>query len=80
MNNAAVGLLKDAVDFTAEDISILMSTNFESVFHLCQLSYPMFKASGYGSVVNISSNSSFVAIPSLSVYEASKGRVNLFCS
>ncbi|KAG8647654.1 hypothetical protein MANES_09G095432v8 [Manihot esculenta] len=72
VNNAAVGLLKGAVDFTAEDISILMSTNFESVFHLCQLSYPMFKASGYGSVVNISSNSSFVAIPSLSVYEASK--------
>ncbi|KAJ9180684.1 hypothetical protein P3X46_008897 [Hevea brasiliensis] len=76
VNNAAKGMIKDAVEYTAEDISRIMSTNFVSVFHLCQLSYPLFKASGYGSIVNISSNSSLLAIPSLSVYEASKGAVN----
>ncbi|KAF2306198.1 hypothetical protein GH714_015226 [Hevea brasiliensis] len=76
VNNAAKGMIKDAVDYTPEDISSIMSTNFESVFHLCQLAYPLFKASEYGSIVSISSNSSVVAIPSLSVYEASKGAVN----
>ncbi|XP_058003075.1 noroxomaritidine/norcraugsodine reductase isoform X2 [Hevea brasiliensis] len=72
VNNAAKGMPKAAVEYTAEDISRIMSTNFESVFHFCQLSYPLFKASGYGRIVNISSNSSVVAIPSVSVYEASK--------
>ncbi|XP_021621377.2 tropinone reductase 1 [Manihot esculenta] len=76
VNNAGICITKDAVDHTDEDIFSTMSINFESVFHVCQLSYPLLKASGYGSIVNISSNSSAMAIPLLSVYEASKGAVN----
>lgn len=68
------------VDFTAEELSTLFSTNFESVFHLCQLSYPLLKASGAGSVVFTSSVSGFVSLQSMSVQGATKGiHRHLFC-
>lgn len=50
-----------------------MNTNFESVYHLCQLAHPLLKASGAGSIVLISSVAGVVAISSGSVYAATKG-------
>lgn len=61
------------VEFTDEEFSTLVATNFESVFHLCQLSHPLLKASGEGSVVFISSVSSFVSLKSMSLQGATKG-------
>jgi Tropinone reductase 1 len=52
-----------------------MTTNFESTFHLCQLAYPLLKASGMGSIVFISSVSGVVSIGSGSIYAASKGEL-----
>ena len=46
---------------------------FESVFHLCQLAYPLLKASERGSVVFMSSVSGFVSLKSMSVQGATKG-------
>lgn len=64
---------KPMVDFTAEELSSLFSSNFESVFHLCQLSYPLLKASGgAGSGVFTSSVSGFVSLQSMSVQGATK--------
>lgn len=45
MNNVGTSILKDAVDFSAEDFSTILSTNFESGYHLCQLGHPLLKAS-----------------------------------
>ncbi|KAH0747996.1 hypothetical protein KY290_027228 [Solanum tuberosum] len=64
------------VDFTSEDFSSLMATNFESVFHLCQLAYPLLKAPGAGSVVFTSSVSGFVSLKSMSLQGATKGAIN----
>lgn len=64
------------VDFTAEELSTLLSTNFESAFHLSQLAYPLLKASGAGSVVFTSSVSGFVSLQSMSVPGATKGAIN----
>ncbi|WCJ28348.1 NAD(P)-binding Rossmann-fold superfamily protein [Euphorbia peplus] len=76
VNNVGTSTMKVALEQTAEDISMIMSTNFESCFHLCQLSHPLLKESGYGSIVNISSiTSTVVAVPG-AVYDASKGAVN----
>jgi len=50
-----------------------MGTNFESSFHLCQLAHPLLKASGYGSIVFISSISGLKALPYISAYASSKG-------
>lgn len=61
------------VEFTAEEFSTLMATNFVSVFHLCQLAYPLLKTSGAGSVVFVSSVSGFVGLKSMSVQGATKG-------
>ncbi|KAB1225869.1 hypothetical protein CJ030_MR1G027860 [Morella rubra] len=55
INNAGTNIRKTTIDYTAEDFSFLMSTNLESVFHLCQLAYPLLKASGSGSIVFVSS-------------------------
>ncbi|KAF7825630.1 tropinone reductase-like protein [Senna tora] len=76
INNAAINILKETKDFTAEDISTIMGTNFESTYHLSQLAYPLLKASGYGNIVNISSIAVANALPLTAVYAASKGAVN----
>lgn len=68
--------MKPAVEQTAEDYKLVMSTNLESTFHLSQLAHPLLKASGNGSIVFISSIGAFIAVDGLSVYCASKGAVN----
>ncbi|KAB1225861.1 hypothetical protein CJ030_MR1G027868 [Morella rubra] len=54
INNVGTNIPKTTIDYTAEDFSFLMSTNLESAFHLCQLAYPLLKASGAGSIVFVS--------------------------
>ncbi|CAH2049825.1 unnamed protein product [Thlaspi arvense] len=73
VNNAGRGLFKEITEVTAEDYSTIMGTNFESAYHLCQLAHPLFRASGKGSVVFISSIAGLVGLPRLSIYAASKG-------
>nr|GMD87459.1 tropinone reductase homolog At2g29260, chloroplastic-like [Ipomoea batatas] len=69
--------LMEAVSSTfTKDFSTLLATNFESVFHLCQLAYPLLKASGAGCVVFTSSVSAFVSLKSMSVQGATKGAIN----
>ncbi|ESR42396.1 hypothetical protein CICLE_v10013725mg [Citrus x clementina] len=53
-----------------------MVTNFESGYNLCQLAYPLLKASGNESIVFNSSILSVVAISLSAIYSASKGVIN----
>ncbi|KAJ0088356.1 hypothetical protein Patl1_31819 [Pistacia atlantica] len=76
VNNAAVVVMKGITEHTSEDYSRVMNTNFESPYHLCQLAYPLLKASENGSIVFISSVAATVALPQLSAYAASKGAIN----
>ncbi|CAL0303325.1 unnamed protein product [Lupinus luteus] len=78
VNNAGIAIPKDIIDHTGDDIAVIMGTNFESGYHLCQLAYPFLKASGYGSIVFISSIAGFKALPLISAYSASKGAINQF--
>jgi len=78
VNNAGTGLRKRTVDFTAGDYSFLMATNFESAIHLCQLAHPLLKASGMGSIINMSSIRGIVAIDGQPIYSAAKGRSKAF--
>ena len=73
VNNAGTISIKPAVDLTAEDYSLTMSTNFESAFHLSQLAHPLLKASGSSSIVFISSIAGLVGGTQLSLYSATKG-------
>ncbi|KAH7672789.1 Short-chain dehydrogenase/reductase SDR protein [Dioscorea alata] len=76
INNAGTNIRKPTSDYTSEEFSFLMNTNFESVYHLCQLAHPLLKASGAGSIVLISSVAGVVAISSGSVYAATKAAMN----
>nr|ABW81084.1 TRL6 [Tarenaya spinosa] len=73
INNVGTIVVKPTLDFTAEDYSLQMATNFESAFHLSQLAHPLLKASGSGSIVFISSISGVVSISESSIYSATKG-------
>ena len=66
---------KSTTEYTAQDLSTVMGTNFESSYHLCQLAHPLLKASGNGSIVFNSSMGSLVAFPLSSIYAASKGNL-----
>ncbi|KAK4270873.1 hypothetical protein QN277_019641 [Acacia crassicarpa] len=76
INNAGTSDVKESVDHTAEDISTIMSTNFEATYHFSQLAHPLLKASGHGAIVNISSISTSKVFPGVSAYAASKGAIN----
>ncbi|KAG6580523.1 hypothetical protein SDJN03_20525, partial [Cucurbita argyrosperma subsp. sororia] len=76
VNNAGAVTLKSAAEHTTEDYNNIMSTNFEAPYHLSQISYPFLKASGYGSIVFVSSVAGVVALPKISIYAASKGAIN----
>nr|XP_007140491.1 hypothetical protein PHAVU_008G117000g [Phaseolus vulgaris]ESW12485.1 hypothetical protein PHAVU_008G117000g [Phaseolus vulgaris] len=78
VNNAGIDISKQIIDNTADDISTVMATNFESAFHLTQLAHPLLKESGSGNIVFISSITGVKAIPLLSAYSASKGAMNQF--
>ncbi|GJT18393.1 tropinone reductase [Tanacetum coccineum] len=76
INNAGTTLLKDATEHTADDYAYIMGLNFESPYHLTQLAHPLLKSSGNASIVFISSVAGVMALPSISVYAASKGAIN----
>ncbi|XP_021848001.1 tropinone reductase homolog At2g29260, chloroplastic-like isoform X1 [Spinacia oleracea] len=76
VNNVGTNIRKPIVHFTPQEYSTLMTTNFESVFHLSQLGHPLLKASGCGSIVFVSSVSGFVSLKSMSLQGATKGAIN----
>ncbi|XP_047086375.1 tropinone reductase homolog At5g06060-like [Lolium rigidum] len=76
VNNAGITIDKPTLEYTAEEYSITMATNLESAFHLCQLSHPLLKASGSGSIVFISSVCGVIAEASSSIYSLTKGAMN----
>ncbi|XP_060202014.1 tropinone reductase homolog isoform X4 [Lycium barbarum] len=76
INNAGTLIRKPATEFNEEDYSILMKTNFEASHHISQIAHPVLKASGSGSIVFISSVAGLVALPTNSMYSATKGQMN----
>ncbi|OMO91131.1 Short-chain dehydrogenase/reductase SDR [Corchorus olitorius] len=76
INNVGTNIWKPSTEYTAEEVSNLVATNFESAFHLCQLAYPLLKASGAGSIVFISSLAGVLSLNVGSIYGSTKGAMN----
>ncbi|KAF4363502.1 hypothetical protein F8388_016465 [Cannabis sativa] len=76
VNNVGTNMRKPTIEYTSEEYSFVLGTNLDSVYHLCQLSHPLLKASGVGNVVFISSVAGLVDIGSGTVYAASKAALN----
>ena len=64
---------KPTAEYTAQDISFLMGTNFESAYNICQLAHPLLKSSGAGSIVFVSSVAGVLAVNVGSLYCSAKG-------
>jgi Tropinone reductase 1 len=76
INNVGTCYRKPTVEYTAEDMSFLMSTNFDSAYNISQLAHPLLKASGDGTIVFVSSVAGLVAVNVGSLYSAAKGAIN----
>ncbi|CAN6842356.1 unnamed protein product, partial [Brassica oleracea] len=70
VNNVGVLRGKQTTEYGADDFAFHISTNLESAYHFCQLSQPLLKASGYGSIVFMSSVSGAVSINGASINRA----------
>ncbi|WZY82505.1 tropinone reductase homolog At2g29320 isoform X1 [Brassica napus] len=76
VNNVGVLRGKPTIEYVAVDFAYHSSTNLEAAFHFCQLSYPLLKASGYGSIVFLSSIAGVVSFECGSIYGVTKGALN----
>ncbi|XP_075635068.1 tropinone reductase homolog At5g06060-like isoform X1 [Castanea sativa] len=77
INNVGTNKTKPTLEYTAQDFSFIMATNFESAYHLSQLAHPLLKASSAGSIVFVSSVCGVVSVSVGSIYGASKGNLGL---
>ncbi|KFK21964.1 hypothetical protein AALP_AAs48252U001400 [Arabis alpina] len=76
VNNVGVLRKKPTTEYLADDFSFHMSTNVEAAYHFCQLSHPLLKASGNGSIVFMSSVTGIVSFDCGSIYGLTKGALN----
>ncbi|KAL9238740.1 hypothetical protein vseg_013124 [Gypsophila vaccaria] len=76
INNTGTNIQRKTEDFSAKEYATVMSTNLESAYHLCQLAHPLLKASGFGSIIMMSSVCGVVSVNIGSVYGATKGAMN----
>ena len=73
INNVGTNVGKLVSEYTAEEVSFLMSTNFESAYNVSILAHPLLKAAGAGSIVFISSIAGLTPVRVTSIYGAAKG-------
>lgn len=59
VNNAGTNIRKKAVEYEEGEYERIRETNQDSVFDVCRLAYPLLKASGSASVVNVVSVAAF---------------------
>ncbi|CAH2060152.1 unnamed protein product [Thlaspi arvense] len=64
------------IEYVEDDFSFHITTNIESPYHLSQLSHPLQKASGFGSIVFISSVGGVVSMDTGSIYGLTKRAMN----
>ncbi|KAK1570792.1 hypothetical protein Q3G72_007056 [Acer saccharum] len=76
VNNVGTNIRKPTAEYSSEEYSKIMVTNFDSAFHLSQLAHPLLKLAERGSIVFISSVAGIVHIGSGSIYGATKGAIN----
>ncbi|KAH9610894.1 hypothetical protein KSS87_016613 [Heliosperma pusillum] len=78
VNNAGGGVSggQPTATCTQEHFSHVMTTNFESSYHLSQLSYPLFKTSNSATIIFISSIASQFGCDIGSVYGPAKAALN----
>lgn len=75
VNNAGLGPPNPAVDVTEADFDLTIDVNLKGLFFASQAAGRVMIRQGSGRIVNLSSQAGFVALPTESVYCASKAAV-----
>lgn len=75
VNNAGIGMLGDVEATSFDDWRRVHAVNLDGTFLGCKYGVPAIRASGGGSIVNISSISGIVAGHNLAAYNSSKAAV-----
>jgi NAD(P)-dependent dehydrogenase (short-subunit alcohol dehydrogenase family) len=75
VNNAGVGVAATAADTAEEDWDRLMAVNLKGAFFGIKYAVPAMRASGGGSIINISSVAALVGLPDRAAYCAAKGGI-----
>lgn len=75
INNAGFNIRKPAIEYNPSEYHTLISTNLNSVFNLCLKFYPMLKASGNSSIVNIASVAGMTALRTGAPYAMTKAAI-----
>lgn len=77
VNNAGVNVLKDAIDYTEEEVDSLFSLNLKAVYWSSVVAARhMIKAGTQGSILNITSQAAVAGAPGRAPYSAAKAGVN----
>ncbi|KAK4730587.1 hypothetical protein R3W88_023575 [Solanum pinnatisectum] len=71
-------LMEKVINFFQGKLNILLNQlqSFEASHHISQIAHPILKASESGNIVFISSVAGLVALPTSSIYAATKGAMN----
>jgi Tropinone reductase 1 len=59
VNNAGTNIRRKAIEYEEDEYVRVRETNMDSVFELCRLAYPLLKASGEASILNVVSVAAF---------------------
>jgi glucose 1-dehydrogenase len=73
VNNAAVQVAKPLIETSVEEWDMVFANNLRPAFLLSKLAYPLFKTSGGGAIVNVSSVHAVQTSTNIAAYAASKG-------
>ena len=73
VNNAAVQIAKPLLETSVEEWDAVMVSNLRAVFLAMKLAFPLFKATGGGAIVNVSSVHAVATSANIASYAASKG-------
>lgn len=75
INNAGMNIRKPILSLTEEDLKKVIDLNLMSVFRMSQHVGRQMIEQGGGKIINIASLSSFIGLPNISIYGASKGGI-----
>jgi NAD(P)-dependent dehydrogenase (short-subunit alcohol dehydrogenase family) len=70
------GMAKNIVDISEKDWQKTLDVNLNGYFMMSKYSIPAMIASGGGTIINISSIESYVALPNFSVYSVAKAAID----